>query len=217
VIACLFTTLPATSQVSGADISKDEYEVVSIALGKRTQRVFLYGATSGHMLTLRDAVRAPKTPLMTKQGDSALTRPRREPNEAMKEHFREEKSRLEDAEAFKARISVETIDDWMEKNADSYEWENQFDFAAPTVLLSSKLNQQLPSNPEEYWNELRTRYPALIAIDEASRVGFNRARTQAVVLVGFATSVSGGEGEYVLLEKQSGRWRIAHRMRAWLS
>jgi len=87
VIACLFTTLPATSQVSGADISKDEYEVVSIALGKRTQRVFLYGATSGHMLTLRDAVRAPKTPLMTQQGDAALTRPRREPNEAMKGAF----------------------------------------------------------------------------------------------------------------------------------
>jgi hypothetical protein len=32
-IACLFTTLPATCQVTGADISKEEYEVISIALG----------------------------------------------------------------------------------------------------------------------------------------------------------------------------------------
>ena len=135
----------------------------------------------------------------------------------MKKMFREEKAREEDAEAFRAGLSVETIDDWMEKNADSYEWENQFDFAVPTVLLSSKLNQQLPSNPVEYWNELRTRYPDLIAIDQASRVGFNHARTQAVVLVGFATDGGGGEGEYVLLEKQSGRWRIAHRMLDWLS
>jgi hypothetical protein len=116
-------------------------------------------------------VLAAETPLIRQQGDSALRRPRREPTEAMKEHLRKEKARLEDAAAFRARICVETIDDWMEKNADSYEWENQFDFAAPTVLISSKLNQQLPSNPVEYWNELRTSYPDLIAIDEASRVG----------------------------------------------
>ena len=67
VIACLLTTLPATSQVTRADISKEEYEVVSIALGRRTQRVFMYGGTSEQMLTLRDAVRAPKTPLIRRR------------------------------------------------------------------------------------------------------------------------------------------------------
>lgn len=48
--------------MTGVDISKEEeYEVVSIALGKRTQRVFMHGGTGGLMLTLRDAVRAPET------------------------------------------------------------------------------------------------------------------------------------------------------------
>src|SRR5438445_8556536 len=135
----------------------------------------------------------------------------------MKKHFREEKARLEDAKAFKAQISDETIDDWMQKNASSYEWEYQFDFDAPTVLVSSKLDQQLPRNPKDYWNELRTQFPDLMAMNEASRVGFNRARTQAVVLVGFITGPIGGEGEYVLLEKQNGAWSIVHRLGAWLS
>jgi hypothetical protein len=105
----------------------------------------------------------------------------------------------------------------MKKNAISYEWEDRFDFTAPTVLLSSKLVHQLPRNPKDYWSQLRTMFPDLIAVTEASRVGFNRARTQAVVLLGFATVPLGGEGEYVLLEKQGGRWSVVHRLRAWLS
>src|SRR5436305_6436628 len=108
VIACLLTTLPAASQVAGTDISKQEYEVVSIALGKGTQRVFMYGGTSAHMLTLRDAVRESENPLIRQQGDSALRRPRRGPAEAIRKLFREEKARLDDAEPFSARISVET-------------------------------------------------------------------------------------------------------------
>jgi len=217
VIACLFTALPATPQAIGSNMGKEEYEVVSIAFGKQTERVFMYGETVRHLLSaLRDAVHSPVAPMTWQPpSDPALRRPRREPSEAVKKHMREEKARLEDEEAFRAQISDETINDWMEKNAISYEWEDQFDFDEPTVLISSEREKQQSS--KDFWDGLRKKYPDLIAIDEASRVGFNRARTQAVVLVGYTTGPIGGEGEYVLLEKQNDHWSIVHRMRAWLS
>ena len=105
----------------------------------------------------------------------------------------------------------------MKKNAKSYEWKNHFDFGAPAVLLTSKLNEELPQDPIEYWKQLKTKYPDLIAIEEASRVGFNHSRTQAVVLVGYVTGRIGGEGQYILLEKKNGRWTIKHRLGAWIS
>ena len=97
-------------------------------------------------------------------------------------------------------------------------WENHFDVGAPTLLLTSKLSQELPQNsPVEFWKQLKARYPDLLAIEEASRVGFNHAGTQAVVLVGYHTGTIGGDGEFVLLEKKNGASEIKHRLRAWLS
>lgn len=197
-------------------ISKDEYEVVSIALGKRTKRVFMDDQTSAAPFTLRDALSPPLTH-SPQQADPALIRPIRNPTEYMRRWIRSEKAWREDEEAFKAEIAEETVNDWMRKNAKPYQWGNHFNFGVPTLLLTSKMNEELPQNPVEYWNQLRTKYPDLTAIEEASRVGFNQARSQAVVFVAFVTGHLGGEGQYILLERKNGRWVIAHRLRAWLS
>lgn len=204
-------------QINSSDaIGKEEYAVVSIALGKRAERVFMSGQTRAFEFTLRQTM-ALQPNYANHQRDSALSRPRREPTEEMKEWFRQEKARRQDEEAFKTEISDETVNDWMEKNSKSYEWENHFDLGVPTLLLTSKLNKELPHNADEFWNQLRIKYPDLLAIEEASRVGFNHSGTQAVVLVGYHTGLIGGEGQYVLLEKTNGSWKIRHRLRAWLS
>jgi len=205
-------------QVNSSDhISKEEYEVVSIALGKRTERVFMDGQTHAHSLTLREAISAHPATQMRQQQNDPLIRPRREPTEDMKRWVREERVRRQDEEAFKAEISNETVNDWMQRNAASYEWEDRFNLAAPTVLLTRKANEELPPDPVNYWKQLRTIYPDLTAIEDASRAGFNRSHTQAVILVGYRTGVVGGEGQFVLLEKKNGSWETTHRLRAWLS
>ena len=50
-----------------------------------------------------------------------------------------------------------------------------------------------------------------------SRVGFNKARTQALAYVATMswTDPKGSFGEYLLLEKSRGKWAIAKRMRVW--
>jgi hypothetical protein len=217
-IAYGLAAAPGICQINSSDhISKEEYEVVSIALGKRTERMFMDGQTRTGSFTLRDAISAHSPTQTRQQADPALIRPRREPTEDMKRWFREERVRRQDEDAFKAEISNETVNDWTEQNAKSYEWGEGFDLAAPTVLLTRKLDEELPRDPVDYWNQLRTKYPDLFAIEEASRVGFNQSQTQAVVLVGYHTGLVGGEGQFILLEKKNGCWEIRHRLRAWLS
>lgn len=219
-LAAIAFALAAPSGVcqinSSEQISKEEYAVVSIALGKRTERAFISGHTSTFVLTLRQTLAQPQY-IAPQQRDPALTRPRREPTEEMLNWSRYKRAERQDGEAFKAEISEETVNDWMEKNSKFYEWENHFDLGAPTLLLTSKLNEDLPRDPLHYWEQLRTGYPDLVAIESASRVGFNRSHTQAVVLVGYRTGLIGGGGQYVLLEKKNNVWEVRHRLCAWLS
>ena len=142
----------------------------------------------------------------------------------MPEFLRKEKARQkfrrQDAKDFIAEVSVETVDDWTDKNAQSYEWTNDFRLSVATIVLTKAFDQALMQdahNPYEYWKRLRSRYPDLVAVYGASRVGFNRARTEAVVLVGFTVGPTGGEGDYILLKKEAGVWKIAHRLPAWIS
>lgn len=210
--------VPALSQVEPpSTISQEEYDVISVALGKRNERVFMEAQSRRFFVTLRDAISAHQPAQTGQHLDPALTRPRREPTEDMKKWFRQEKARRQDEDAFKADISGETVSDFMEKNTTSYEWEDHFHLVAPVVLLTRRLNEELPRDPVVYWEQLRTKYPDLGAIEEASRVGVNFSGNQAVVLVGYHTGLIGGEGQYILLEKENGRWEIKHRLRAWLS
>ena len=217
ILGLVSVSSPAFSQAPRADIGKEEYKVVSVALGKRAHRTFIAEETSDHGLNLRDRVHASPTSPVSVNEDPSLRRPRREPDAATKRWIREEEARMQDAELFRSEILDETIDDWMEKNTTSYQWMNRFELGAPTVVITQEVMQQSSGKPSGFWEQIGKTYPDITAIEEASRVGFNRARTQAVILVGFGVSPVGGEGEFILLKKQNGAWKISHRMRAWLS
>lgn len=50
-----------------------------------------------------------------------------------------------------------------------------------------------------------------------SHIGFNPARTQAIVYVSYVCGGMCGDGHYVLLNRSGRVWRIATSLRAWIS
>lgn len=75
------------------------------------------------------------------------------------------------------------------------------------------------SNPvERYWRAFRERFPHARGIMTFSRVGFNAARTQAVVNVSYSCGGLCGKGTIVLLYRDAtGRWRVVRTTRMWVS
>lgn len=67
------------------------------------------------------------------------------------------------------------------------------------------------------WEEFYRRYPHTNGIYTVSRVGFNPARTQALVYFGNTRGWIEGEGSYVFLTKINGIWSVQNQLEAWVS
>jgi hypothetical protein len=124
-----------------------------------------------------------------------------------------------DAEAFKAGVLEETIADWAVKNSQTSRWGQNFSLAQPTVVLTETESAELKGSSKrgEIWESLRAKYPGAGGLVIASRAGFNRDRTQAIVEIGFPTGPVGGEGAWVLLTKANGNWQVRGLLLSWIS
>jgi hypothetical protein len=67
------------------------------------------------------------------------------------------------------------------------------------------------------WDRFHDTYPGAFGFDRFSRVGFNAARTQAMVYRSHHCGMLCGGGWLVLLVKADGRWSIATTARLWVS
>jgi hypothetical protein len=67
------------------------------------------------------------------------------------------------------------------------------------------------------WEEFYQLYPKSQGIMSLSRIGFNPSKTQAIVYVGNECGGLCGIGDFFLLRKESGKWRIQTQLNAWIS
>jgi hypothetical protein len=67
------------------------------------------------------------------------------------------------------------------------------------------------------WEEFYQLYPKSQGIMSVSRIGFNPSKTQALVYVGNVCGGLCGIGDFFLLRKESGKWRIQTQLNAWIS
>ena len=58
------------------------------------------------------------------------------------------------------------------------------------------------------WTEFYRRYPKAGGSVSLSAVGFNAAKTKALVFVGHSYNLLGAIDRYVFLERQEGKWRV---------
>ena len=113
-------------------------------------------------------------------------------------------------------ISNDTIDSYVERNAQPSQLSPDMQLDVDYVLLSQEELAEISSQGN--WHEiLQERYPGSNAYLIFSRVGFNRTLDQAVIYVGEVAGPLMGAGYYYLLEKQNGDWVIKEQTMVWIS
>ena len=107
--------------------------------------------------------------------------------------------------------SEELIANFLEANKAAYPLEAQFELGVPVVLVSQEDAKNAVRGlkyGEQCSHTLRAMYPfpRYFGWFTVSRVGFD-ARTKTA-LVYFESSLCGGEGDFLVLENESGVWKI---------
>jgi hypothetical protein len=67
------------------------------------------------------------------------------------------------------------------------------------------------------WEEFSRLYPKSQGVVSLSRIGFNSSKTQALVYVGNVCGGRCGEGNFFLLVKEAGKWKIQDELNVWIS
>ena len=99
-------------------------------------------------------------------------------------------------------ISLEILKDFRAKDSRPYEITPRHRLTAKYVLLSKKRVITLFQQWQGDWN-----YPHTIGVISFSRVGFNAAKTEAIVYVRFSCGRRCSSSEFVFLSKTQQEWR----------
>jgi hypothetical protein len=124
-------------------------------------------------------------------------------------------------------ISKETIDDYVAKNAKSYQLTESFDFGLKYILVSKEKTDLILKGR---WREFYKQFPNSRGFITVSRVGLDSSGKQAVVYTGSQWSLCSpnsshlvtrcggfcGIGFYVLLAKNDQGWAVQQKLLAWL-
>lgn len=91
-----------------------------------------------------------------------------------------------------------------------------FDNDKNIQLFNSEESGDVFGGTNGSWNVFFHRYPDAKGLIAFSNVGFNPARTQALVHVGlYCGRACRGGGNFVLLKKENGSWVIRQKYRTW--
>ncbi len=113
-------------------------------------------------------------------------------------------------------VTDETVDNFLERNAQPSQLSPDMDLGVDYVLLTEEELAQISSQPN--WGEvLSQKYPGANGYTIFSRVGFNNTLDQALIYVGNVGGPLMGSGSYFLMEKQNGEWVIKEEIMVWIS
>ena len=89
----------------------------------------------------------------------------------------------------------------------------------PYTLIRERELRALFSDPDlsASWREFAARYAGSPGYVAMSGIGFNDARSEAVVFVVYSCASLCGKGIYVRLTKEKGAWVVANQTMAWVS
>ena len=113
-------------------------------------------------------------------------------------------------------LSKETLDNFLQRNAQPGPLSSEMDLNAEYVLLTTEELSEISGQPN--WGELLAeKYPGSYGYTIFSRVGFNNSLDQAVIYVGSVGGPLMGSGFYYLMEKKNGEWVITEKIMMWIS
>ena len=124
------------------------------------------------------------------------------------------------------KIAKSTLEDYGRKNKSAMALENKFSSRIPVVLISAAERDKIfnirgagahKSANFEGMKELQRLYPKSQGFMNISRIGFNQDNAQALVYIGNICGGLCGSGQFFLLAKEEGRWKIKLSSTAWVS
>ena len=115
-------------------------------------------------------------------------------------------------------LSSDTLDDHAARNKLSLTFAKQFKLKGTYQIVPYDDVKKMfpPGMPEEGWKVFYKKYPGTNGYIRLSRVGFNKARDQAMVSTGWMRGALYGEGHYVVLAKQNGTWKVLTKVGSWM-
>lgn len=122
--------------------------------------------------------------------------------------------------------SKETLKDYEEKNKTSVLLDQEFSLSVPVSLITeaerdriftvTKKKGEKTGNPKgfEEFNRLFPKSPGFTVL---SRVGFNPDKTEALLYIGNLCGGLCGSGQFFLLAKDGGGWKVRYSATTWVS
>lgn len=113
-------------------------------------------------------------------------------------------------------LEKKTASNFKKQNRKPFPLQEQFALSVPVKLISDEEFRQLVPSAAD-WSGFYAAYPGAPGLLTFSRVGFNRDLTQAVVYLSQVAGPLGGEGVFVLLQKENGVWTPTEEITVWIS
>jgi len=113
-------------------------------------------------------------------------------------------------------ISPETIDDYVAKNAKSYQLTKSFDLKLEYILITKEKIEQIFKSPG-WWDEFYRQFPNSNGFIGLSRAGLNSGGNQALVYMEHGCGGLCGTGHYFLLVKNDRGWVVQKKVMSWIS
>ncbi|MGI8638825.1 MAG: hypothetical protein ACR2MG_02580 [Pyrinomonadaceae bacterium] len=114
-------------------------------------------------------------------------------------------------------LTEDTINDYQAKNEENQKLVNNFTVSGKVVFISEKEENQLFRKGQDGWANFYKKYPKAKRMISFSRVGFNQERTQALVSVSVGCGWLCGEGSFIVLQKENGKWIVQRNIGLWVS
>ncbi|MBI4751385.1 MAG: hypothetical protein HY774_23140 [Acidobacteria bacterium] len=132
----------------------------------------------------------------------------------------ESKKQLHDRVKFVSQnlpaLEKKTASNFKKQNRKPFPLQERFTLSVPVHLISDEEFRQLVPSAAD-WSGFYKAYPGSPGLLTFSRVGFNRDLTQAVVYLSQVAGPLGGEGVFVLLQKENGVWTPTEEITVWIS
>ena len=112
-------------------------------------------------------------------------------------------------------ISEEVIEDWMIESRTTEPLLRKFDFSYQYYLVSRDELDKFDA--DNFFGEFYEKYPDSNGLISVSRIGYDKAKTTALIHVIHSYGTLGASYYFIVLEKKSGTWGISKRIVTSLS
>lgn len=120
--------------------------------------------------------------------------------------------------AERLNIPLDVVQDYAAKNKTEATIEERFTVNVDYALLGDDdFDHIFSAEDNGGWDRFYRKYPKSAGYIQVSRPGFNAEKTLALVYVGNQRNWLSGGGEYVVLEKVDGVWKVKTRDTIWVS